>query len=332
MRSQAFLGSDHRFNSIVHVLDKLDFVSSESSEVGDIEDTVVSFGVLSVDTSDLYVIFVSDGLVEFLVVHQFWQVDVNRSSETSSHVGWAGGNVSEMLVIGEFCFLLNLVGTISKSSENLLDVGTLLHGDNSELILFVNPNKEGFGIVVEDTSSLWPVSLESSRLKIFVSTLEKEVIGDQLLSIGVGHVTEGVVFTFKVTLEFTEGGDDKLLDFLSLGSGNVGTEWIGSQVSGNSDSSRVDHLVLVSWEGWAVKGVIVHGGDMFVRWLVAVIGLDDFVEEWGKGVVGVVRSSINTDTGVSPFRSGEDGLSEGETEFISSVLALIPDFLSKAFL
>jgi hypothetical protein len=259
MRSQAFLGSDHRFDSIVHVLDKLDFVSSESSEVRDIEDTVVSFGVLSVDSSNLYVIFIGNGLVEIFLFHQFWQVDVNRSSETSSHVGWASGNVSEMFVIGEFCFLLNLVSTISKSSENLLDVGTLLHGDNSELILFVNPNKEGFGIVVEDTSSLWPVSLESSRLKIFVSSLEKEVIGDQLLSIGVGHVTEGVVFTFKVSLEFTEGRDNKFLDFLSLGSGNVGTEWIGSQVSSDSDSGGVDHLVLISWESWAVKGVVVHG-------------------------------------------------------------------------
>jgi len=67
MRSQAFLGSDHGFNSIVHVLDKLDFVSSESSEVRDIEDTVVSFGVLSVDSSDLYVIFISNGLVEVFV-------------------------------------------------------------------------------------------------------------------------------------------------------------------------------------------------------------------------------------------------------------------------
>jgi len=259
MRSQAFLGSDHRFDSIVHVLDKLDFVSSESSEVGDIEDTVVSLGVLSVDTSDLYVIFIGNGLVEFLVLHQFWQVDVNRSSETSSHVGWAGGNVSEMFVIGEFCFLLNLVGTISKSSENLLDVGTLLHGDNSELILFVNPNKEGFGIVVEDTSSLWPVSLESSRLKIFVSSLEKEMIGDQLFSIGVRHVTERVVFTFEVTLEFSKSRDDEFLDFESLRSGNVGTEWIGGQVSGDSDSGGVDHSVFVSWESWAVKGVIVHG-------------------------------------------------------------------------
>jgi len=71
---------------------------------------------------------------------------------------------------------------------------------------------------------------------------------------------------------------------------------------------------------------------MFVRWFMSVIGFDDFVEEWGKGVVGVVRSSINTNTGVSPFRSGEDGLSEGETEFISSVFALIPNALSKAFL
>jgi len=205
------------------------------------------------------VIFVSDGLVEVFVSHQFWEVDVNRSSKTSSHVGWASGNVSEMFVIGEFCFLLNLVGTISKSSENLLDVGTLLHGDNSELILFVNPNEEGFGIVVEDTSSLWPVSLESSRLKIFVSSLEKEVISDQLLSIGVAHVTEGVVFTFKVSLEFTKSRDDKFLDFLSLGSGNVGTEWIGGQVSSDSDSGGVDHLVLVSWESWAVKLVVVHG-------------------------------------------------------------------------
>lgn len=259
MRSQAFLGSDHRFDSIVHVLDKLDFVSSESSEVRDIEDTVVSFGVLSVDSSNLYVIFIGNGLVEIFLFHQFWQVDVNRSSETSSHVGWASGNVSEMFVIGEFCFLLNLVSTISKSSEDFLDVGTLLHGDNSELILFVNPNKEGFGIVVEDTSSLWPVSLESSRLKIFVSSLEKEVIGDQLLSVGVTHVTERVVFTFKVTLEFSEGRDNEFLDFESLGSGNVGTEWIGGQVSGDSDSSRVDHFVFVSWESWAVKGVIVHG-------------------------------------------------------------------------
>ena len=42
-------------------------------------------------------------------------------------------------------------------------------------------------------------------------------------------------------------------------------------------------------------------------------------------------TGINTDTGGSPLRSREDGLSEGETEFISSVFALFPDLLGKAF-
>jgi len=71
---------------------------------------------------------------------------------------------------------------------------------------------------------------------------------------------------------------------------------------------------------------------MLVRWFMSVIGLNDFVEEWGKSIVGVVGTSINTNTGVSPFRSGEDGLSEGETEFVSSVFALIPNALGKTFL
>jgi len=71
---------------------------------------------------------------------------------------------------------------------------------------------------------------------------------------------------------------------------------------------------------------------MFVRWFMSVIRFNDFVEEWGKSIVGVVGSSINTDTGASPLRSREDGLSEGETEFISSVFALIPNALGKAFL
>jgi len=240
-------------------LDELNLVSTESSHVGDIEDTIVSLGVLTVDTSDLDVIFIGNGLMERLVLHQFWEVDVDGGSETGSKVSWAVGDITEMFVVGELSLGLNFVGGISESRENLFDVGTLLHGNNSELILLIDPDKESLGVVVIDSSSLWPVSLESSRLKIFVSSLEKEMISDQCFSVGVRHVTERVVFTFKVTLEFSESRDDEFLDFESLGSGNVGTEWIGGQVSGDSDSSGVDHFVFVSWESWAVKGVIVHG-------------------------------------------------------------------------
>jgi len=105
--SQALFSFDHGFDTIVHVLDELDLVSSESSQVGDIEDTVVSLSVFSVDTSDLNLIFVSNRLMEIWVLHELWKVDVNGSSETSSKIGWAGRDVSEMLVVGKLGLLLN---------------------------------------------------------------------------------------------------------------------------------------------------------------------------------------------------------------------------------
>ena len=69
---------------------------------------------------------------------------------------------------------------------------------------------------------------------------------------------------------------------------------------------------------------------MLVRWLVTVVRLNDLVEEWSEGVVRVVGTSIDTDTGVSPLRSGHDGLSESETVLVSSIFALLPDFWGEA--
>ena len=70
---------------------------------------------------------------------------------------------------------------------------------------------------------------------------------------------------------------------------------------------------------------------MLVSWLMSVVSLDDLVHEWSEGVVGVVGSSVNSDTRVGPLGSGEDSLSEGESEFVSSVLALLPSLLVEAF-
>ena len=71
---------------------------------------------------------------------------------------------------------------------------------------------------------------------------------------------------------------------------------------------------------------------MLVSLLVTVVRFDDLVHEWGEGVVRVVGSSVNSDTGVGPFTSREDALSESESEFISSILALLPNILGKALL
>ena len=329
-RSEGLLGSDHSLDAVVHVLDEVDLVAAESSQVRDVEHAIVGLGVLTVDTSDLDVVLVSDLLVELGVLHQLGQVDVDGGAETSTHVGGAGGNVTKVLVVGELGLSLDLGRGGGESSEDLADVGASLHGDDSQLILLVHPNEEGLVVVVEDTTSLRPVALETSRLEVLVTTLEEEVVSDQLLLLGLSHGLKGVVLALKLAGELVESGHNETLDLTSLGSVDLGTKRVGGKVSGNSDSSRVDHLVLIRRESGAVELVGIHGGDVLVRGLVAVVGLDDLVEERGKGVVRVVGASIGADTGVGPLRAREDALLEGEAESVSSVLALLPDGGSEA--
>jgi hypothetical protein len=40
-----------------------------------------------------------------------------------------------------------------------------LHGDDTELILLVDPDEESLGVVVEDTTALGPVAVESASLE-----------------------------------------------------------------------------------------------------------------------------------------------------------------------
>jgi len=65
-----------------------------------------------------------------------------------------------MVIMGESRNLLNLANSTTKSVEDLLDVCTTLHGDDSQLIFFVNPHEECLVIVVEDTSVIWPVTIQ----------------------------------------------------------------------------------------------------------------------------------------------------------------------------
>jgi len=63
-------------------LDQVNFSSSKSSSIGDIENTIISFSVLSMDTSDLNVVLVSNFVELFFVffLGKHWEFDMNGSS------------------------------------------------------------------------------------------------------------------------------------------------------------------------------------------------------------------------------------------------------------
>ena len=82
-----------------------------------------------------------------------------------------------MVVMSKLADSFDFGSSSAESVENLNDTGSLLHGDDSKLILFVDPDEEGLGVVVEDTSAGWPVSVEiacfeeSVSLPIFLKKL-----------------------------------------------------------------------------------------------------------------------------------------------------------------
>ena len=67
-----------------------------------------------------------------------------------------------MFIVGEFSLFFNLTSSNRESLEDLLDVGALLHRDDSELIFFVDPDKECLVVVVVDTSGFRPVSFKTT--------------------------------------------------------------------------------------------------------------------------------------------------------------------------
>ena len=156
-------------DTIDHVLNESSLGSSESSLVGDIVGSVIRLGVLSVDTSDLDVVLVGDGVELVLLLGEFWKLDVDGSSQGGTEVGWARGNVTEMAIVRELGDLLNGGGSSAESVKDFADTSSFLHGDDSELIFFINPNEESFGIVVEDTSTRWPVSVQVACFEESVS-------------------------------------------------------------------------------------------------------------------------------------------------------------------
>merc|ERR1712106_902426 len=117
----------------------------------------------------------------------------------SAEAGWAGVDVAVLLIQTEVLSrllldgLLDSLDSLGKPGEDLLHISSLLHGDDAKLILLVDPDEEGLFLVVEDTTTLWPVTLHAGHLQIPVSRDKEEVVIDQLLADLLVHTSQRVV-------------------------------------------------------------------------------------------------------------------------------------------
>ena len=163
------LGGHHGLDTVVHILDEVLLGAAESASVGDVEDAIAGVGVLTTGSTDLDTELVCNALKLGPVLHEVGEVDVDGSTESGSEVSRARGDVADVLVVGEAGTGLDSGGGSGETVEDLTDVGTWLHGDDTELILFVDPDEEGLVVVVEDTTTLGPVAVETASLEETIS-------------------------------------------------------------------------------------------------------------------------------------------------------------------
>jgi hypothetical protein len=155
--------------------------------------------------------------------------------------------------------------------------------------------------------------------------LEEEVVLDELLLSILVHALEGVEGTLEVTFEGLEGRHNLVHDLESLLLGESGSKREVSKVTADSDSCRNDHSGIVTSDGRSVELLGIHIRDVHSVLAVLVVVLNNQIEEGSKGLVGIVRASIDTNAGVGVLAAGEDSLSEGEAELILLVLQCVPN-------
>merc|ERR1712165_142661 len=155
-------------DAINHGLDELNLRVTKTMFVGNVIGVSSLATRFTTGTTGLQVKGLTPGLQAInAVLGPAGQVNVDGGTHASAQVGGARVNVTELGGEQEVLARFSLDGvtdSLDASGETLedsLDITSLLHGDNTELILLVDPDQEGLVGVVEDTTALGPVTLHT---------------------------------------------------------------------------------------------------------------------------------------------------------------------------
>merc|ERR1719504_370546 len=179
-----------------------------------------------------------------------------------------------------------------------------------ELILLIDPGKEGLLCVVEDSATLGPVTLHASDLEVGVARDEEEVVVDQLLPHLLIHAGERVVGASKVTLKVGKSLLHQVLHSNSLLLGDARGEAKSVNGATNPDPAGVHWSCGVNV---ALDLVDIHVAGVGRIRADSMVFLDQRVEDLGKVLVGVPVSSIDSTVLIIEFDGTGNSRSKGES-------------------
>jgi len=327
-----FLNLDELKDAVLHFLDSLEFSETHAALVGDVVDATFCLSVFTTGSAHLQVELAGNLLKLGTVSCELGEFDVDGSTDGGSEIGWAEGKESETVVVAEGDALFDFVDSAGKTTEDLSEIASHLHGDDTKVILFVAPDQEGFVVIVVDTTASWPVTAGIGSLEETIALLEQEVIINQLLLDILAHSSQGVVFALQLTGETGKGLGDFLFHFLVHGLGEAGVEGVSFHGATASHSGR-DHILALRVD--IDKGVNIT--EVLGRVLVGlletnVVVFNDGVKEGSEKGVSLGIRGVDTDTRVKILNTRLNNIKEGCTKLGLFGLELIKDALGKVFL
>jgi hypothetical protein len=306
------------------------FRDAESGFWRDIDGSVgTDWGVFTTETSDTKTVWFQDG-DSFFVGATFGQVgdlDVDGSSHTGTHVGWARSDDTEVSGFGASTWdeIFDFVDGGLESVKDVVDFQGFFHGHDSEVIFFTDPDDETFVFGDVATSSVWPVGGDTgiNQERVGGHIFEHDVGFDEFLVFGFVDVVfvawgQGEVVTTEFWL-----GNQSIEDWghgefhvFPVFFGHSAGQWEFFQVPGGSDShgewfrdtESGDIQDTVSWEAFfafqfpvvavffLVKVDFVVSSESFLEEVVEVI-----VVGWAHGVAAHFGAWV-TDTGCHDFK------------------------------
>jgi len=303
-------------DTINHGLDKLNLRVSKTVLVGNVVGVSSLAARFTTGTTGLETHTVAPSLQSVNgVLGPSGKVNVDGGTHASAQVGGAGVDVAELGGEQEVLATLGLDGVTDSGDapgetlEDTLDITALLHGDDAELILLVDPDKEGFGSIVEDATALGPVTLHTSDLQVGVTRHEEEMVIDELLAGGLVHAGQRVVAASQIAGQLGEGVLHEGLDVDTLLLGDSGGKTVALDGATDADPGRVDGNI-----GFDVAGDFarVHVGGVLEVGGKAMVFADEGVEDISKVDVGVLVTSIDTTVLVVELNGASNGLGQGE--------------------
>jgi hypothetical protein len=332
--STFLLQFDQLLHAVVHDLDSLKFRQTEASFVRDVVDATSALRVFAVDTSRLQLQIIADFLEVRLRGH-FRDLDVHRRADGGAQVGWTESQPTEAIVAREWHGFFDDFDASDQTIQNFANVTTVLHRNDTQVIFFIDPDQEGFVLVVENTASTWPVTARVGSLQESIAFFEQEMISDQLILNIFRHSGQRVVGSLQ--LRVRDGGEDFLnflFHFFVMRLRQARIERVASDRTAASDASGLDELPLrVQVLQFADVRFTEIGCWLTIRWFEsAVVILDDGVEEFFERRVGFGVRGVNAAPAVQVLDAGLDDVPQRCSQLGLFPLQLVDDIFRQVFL